>query len=152
MPDAAAKPWGVHAREVLARSGRLRSGVRDRVIDLLAEQRCALSAQDIEHVLRQRGRPVGRATVYRTLELLVEQGLAGRVEVGEGIARYEPLDPGGDHHHHLVCRSCGRLVAFDDPGLERAIKRLGERLELQIDEHEVLLRGACERCRAPAAV
>ena len=53
---------------------------------------------------------------------------------------------GGEHHHHLVCEQCGQLVAFDDPGLERAIDRLSERLGVRIESHDVLLRGACRRC------
>ncbi len=148
VADRVASLWSTNARQELARSGHLRSSVRDRVIDLLAEQKCALSAQEIEDQLRARGRPVGRATVYRTLELLVDRGLAGRLDVGQGVARYEPLDPLGGHHHHLVCDHCGRLVAFDDPGLERAIARLAKRLELQVDDHEVLLRGACGSCHS----
>jgi Fur family transcriptional regulator, ferric uptake regulator len=66
--------------------------------------------------------------------------------VGEGQARFEPLHPSGHHHHHLVCGECGRLVAFDDPGLERAIDRLSDRLGIRVESHDVLLRGACERC------
>jgi Fur family ferric uptake transcriptional regulator len=80
------------------------------------------------------------------LELLVEHGLVERVDVGDGQARFEPADPSGDHHHHLVCDRCGRLVAFDDPGLERAIDSLSERLGVRIESHDVLLRGACARC------
>jgi Fur family transcriptional regulator, ferric uptake regulator len=80
------------------------------------------------------------------LERLVEHCLAERVEVGDGQARFERSHPGGEHHHHLVCDQCGRLVAFDDPGLERAIDSLSERLGVRIESHDVLLRGACRRC------
>jgi Fur family ferric uptake transcriptional regulator len=80
------------------------------------------------------------------LDLLVEHGLAERVEVGDGQARFERLRPDGEHHHHLVCEQCGQLVAFDDPGLERAIDRLSTRLGVRIERHDVLLRGACARC------
>ena len=80
------------------------------------------------------------------LDLLVEHGLVERVAVGDGQARFERAIPSGEHHHHLVCEQCGRLVAFDDPGLERAIDRLSERLGVRVESHDVLLRGACERC------
>jgi Fur family transcriptional regulator, ferric uptake regulator len=80
------------------------------------------------------------------LELLIEHGLVERVAVGDGQARFERLHPSGDHHHHLVCEQCGALVAFDDPGLEHAIDRLSERLGIRVESHDVLLRGACERC------
>jgi Fur family ferric uptake transcriptional regulator len=141
-----AAQWSEHVHGVLARAGLKRGGARDRIIDLLAGQPCALSAIEIEDKLRAQGRPTARASIYRVLDLLVEHGLAERVAVGEGQARFEPLDPGGHHHHHLVCEQCGRLVAFDDPGLERAIDSLSGRLGVRVQSHDVLLRGACGRC------
>jgi Fur family ferric uptake transcriptional regulator len=116
------------------------------VIQLLAEQPCALTAVEIEDALRGVGRSPGRASIYRVLDLLVEHGLAERVEVGDGQARFERQQPGGEHHHHLVCERCGRLIAFDDPGLEHAIDKLSARLGMRISGHDILLRGACERC------
>jgi Fur family ferric uptake transcriptional regulator len=142
----AATQWSEHVQTVLSHAGLKRGGARERVIDLLATKPCALSAVEIEDELRSLGRPTGRASIYRVLDLLVEHGLAERLEVGDGQARFERSHPDGEHHHHLVCDRCGRLVAFDDPGLERAIGRLSERLGVRIDSHDVLLRGACQRC------
>ena len=138
--------WSEHVHVVLSQAGLKRGGARERVIELLATKPCALSAVEIEDELRASGRPTGRASVYRVLDLLVEHGLVERLEVGDGQARFERSHPDGEHHHHLVCDRCGRLVAFDDPGLERAIGRLSERLGVRIDSHDVLLRGACQRC------
>ncbi len=138
--------WSEHVQAALSRAGLKRGGARERVIELLASQPCALSAVEIEDALRATGRPTARASVYRVLELLVEHGLVERVEVGDGQARFERLHPSGAHHHHLVCEQCGRLVAFDDPGLERAIDRLSDRLGVRVESHDVLLRGACGRC------
>ena len=138
--------WSEHVHSVLSQAGLKRGGARERVIELLASKPCALSAVEIEDELRSLGRPTGRASIYRVLDLLVEHGLAERVEVGDGQARFERSHPDGDHHHHLVCDRCGRLVAFDDPGLERAIDRLSDRLGVRIDSHDVLLHGACQRC------
>jgi Fur family ferric uptake transcriptional regulator len=138
--------WSEHVHAVLLQEGLKRGGARERVIELLSAQSCALSAVEIEDALRAKGRPTGRASIYRVLELLVARGLVERVAVGDGQARFEPIDPSGEHHHHLVCDQCGRLVAFDDPGLERAIDRLSDRLGVRIESHDVLLRGACERC------
>lgn len=138
--------WNEHVHAVLRSAGLKRGGARDRVIELLAAQPCALSAVEIEDALRAEGRTTGRATIYRALDLLIEHGLVERVEVGDGQARFERAQPGGDHHHHLVCERCGRLVAFDDPGLERAIDRLCARLGVRVESHDVLLRGACGRC------
>jgi Fur family ferric uptake transcriptional regulator len=138
--------WTEHVHEVLARAGLKRGGARERVVELLAAEHCALSAVEIEDALKRRGQRTGRASIYRVLELLVEHGLVERVTVGHGLARFERIQPGGEHHHHLVCEQCGRLVAFDDPGLERAIDAVSTRLGIRVKGHEVLLRGACERC------
>jgi Fur family transcriptional regulator, ferric uptake regulator len=137
--------WTEHVHETLARAGLKRGGARERVIQLLAAQPCALTAVEIEDALREQGGAPGRASVYRVLELLVEHGLVERVEVGDGQARFERAQP-GHHHHHLVCEECGKLIAFDDPGLERAIDSLCKRLGVRVEHHEVLLRGACGDC------
>jgi Fur family transcriptional regulator, ferric uptake regulator len=142
----AATEWSEHVHAALSQAGLKRGGARERVIELLATKPCALSAVEIEDELRASGRSTGRASVYRVLDLLVEHGLVERLEVGDGQARFERSHPDGEHHHHLVCDRCGRLVAFDDPGLERAIDRLSERLGVRIESHDVLLRGACQRC------
>jgi Fur family ferric uptake transcriptional regulator len=138
--------WSEHVHTVLARAGLRRGGARERIVELLASEKCALSAVEIEDALRARGRRIGRASIYRVLELLVEHGLVERVSVEQGLSRFERSLPSGEHHHHLVCEQCGRLVAFDDPGLERAINRVSERLGVRVDHHEVVLRGACEDC------
>jgi len=138
--------WAEHAREVLDQAGHRRARARDALIDMLAGQACALTAIEIEGELREGERAVARASVYRNLELLIEHGLVSRLELGDGIARYELIDPDGDHHHHLLCDSCGKLVPFDDHELERSIDRLASRLNFRPRGHEVVLHGACENC------
>lgn len=142
--------WADHARAVLHQAGHHRGAARDKLIELLARQDCALSALEIEDVLRrgERGeRPVGRASIYRVLELLHDHNLVNRLDVGDGIARYELTDPAGEHHHHLLCDRCGQLVPFHDPALERSINRLSDRLGFRTTDHEVTLRGDCPDCR-----
>jgi Fur family transcriptional regulator, ferric uptake regulator len=139
--------WIRYVYADLQMGGFNRGGARDAVIDLLGDQECALSAAEIEGRLRGQGRPIARASIYRVLDLLVARGLAERVSVGQGEALFEPLEPSGEHHHHLFCGQCGRLIPFDDPGLERAIDDLEDRLGVTVDSHDVLLRGACEQCR-----
>ena len=144
--DSAPQEWAGHAHAVLARAGLRRGGARERIIELLAREPCALSAVEVEDAIRAEGGRIGRASIYRVLELLVEHGLVERVTVAHDLSRFERVMPSGEHHHHLVCDSCGRLVAFDDPGLERAINRLSERLAVRVDHHEVVLHGACPDC------
>jgi Fur family transcriptional regulator, ferric uptake regulator len=138
--------WSDYVRDTLAVAGLKRGAARDRIVELLSDQQCALTAIEIENALRAEGYPIARASIYRVLDLLVEHGLVERVVVGEGQARFEPVLPSGEHHHHLVCDQCGRLIAFHDPGLERAIGRLSDRLGVHVESHEVLLHGVCERC------
>lgn len=138
--------WTEHAAARLAAAGRRSGGARRAVVELLGRQGCALSAFEIEAQLRRSRRSVGRASVYRALEELERLGLVARVEVGDGLARFEPVDPEGHHHHHFVCADCGKLVPFHDDGLERAIGRLARRLDLEVGTHEVTLRGSCRDC------
>ena len=138
--------WTERAAQTLAAAGYRRGGARSAIVELLGEQTCALSAAEIEQELRERERKVSRASVYRVIEELEGAGLLARVEVGHGSVRFEPALDGPGHHHHLVCDRCGRLQPFSDEGLERAIRRLSERMPARISEHEIVLRGACETC------
>jgi Fur family transcriptional regulator, ferric uptake regulator len=138
--------WTEHVEEVLALAGLKRGGARQRIIDLLAREQCAISAVEIEEMLRARDKPTARASIYRVLDLLVDHGLVERVTVGPGLSRFERTHPDGEHHHHLVCEHCGVLMAFDDPELERAIDSLPDRLGIHVERHEVVLRGACPDC------
>src|SRR5437870_12733948 len=96
--------WTTDALETLERGGFRSGGARRSVVELLGRQDCCLSAQEIFDRLRSARRPVGIATVYRTLDILTDLRLVKRIDAGDGIARYEPAQPDGDHHHHLVRR------------------------------------------------
>src|SRR3954454_6062130 len=135
--------WSAYALERLASAGHRRGGAREAVVDFLGGQACALSALEIEDGLRD-GRRVGRASVYRVLDELVSLDLVSRVDVGDGVVRYEPQR--SQHHHHLVCDGCGRLTPFEDDALEQAIRRLAERVAFDVSDHDVTLHGSCERC------
>lgn len=139
--------WSEHALSTLHDAGHRAGGARRAVVEALAAQHCCRSAQELHEGIRAGGRPVGIASVYRTLELLTALGLTQRVDVGSGTARYEPVQPGGDHHHHVVCDDCGRVEPFSDPGLERAISSAAGRVGYAVAGHEVVLRGACADCR-----
>jgi Fur family ferric uptake transcriptional regulator len=143
--------WSELAKEALGEAGQRTGGARSAVVELLADQDCCLSAQEIADRLRSGGSRVGTASVYRALELLHGIGLVQRIEVGAGGARYEPVIPGGEHHHHVLCDSCGTLSAFEDDGLERAIGRLAKRLRHRVSGHDVLIHGRCAGCESRAA-
>jgi Fur family ferric uptake transcriptional regulator len=138
--------WAELASDALASAGYRRGGARRAILDLLDEQACALSAVEVQAALADRRREVSRASVYRVMEELEAIGVVQRVEVGQGVVRYEAAREGHGHHHHLVCDSCGRLEPFSDEGLELAVERASARLALQVSEHEIVLRGACRSC------
>jgi Fur family ferric uptake transcriptional regulator len=140
--------WAEQAATALADAGYRRGGARRAILELLDEQSCALSAVEIQEALARRNRDVSRSSVYRVMEELEEIGLLQRVEIGQGMVRYEPARSGPGHHHHLVCDHCGRLEPFTDDGLERAIRRLSDRVPLRVSEHEIVIHGACETCAA----
>jgi Fur family ferric uptake transcriptional regulator len=139
--------WSEHALASLGRAGYRGGGARRAIVELLGRHDCCVTAQEIFDELRAAGRPVGIASVYRVLDVLAELRLVKRIDVGRGIARYEPALPDGQHHHHLVCRDCGKVEAFADARLERAIHSVAGGLGYAVEEHEVVLQGACSDCR-----
>jgi Fur family transcriptional regulator, ferric uptake regulator len=138
--------WAEHARRVLAQENRHTGAARQALLELLDSQTCALSAIEIEDALRATDRPVGRASIYRILDELERLHLIQKLQVGQSMARYEPLRTGDGHHHHLVCDSCGAVTPFSDPELEHAIQKLSRRVPMRVEEHEIVLHGACKDC------
>jgi Fur family ferric uptake transcriptional regulator len=140
------REWVEHALSTIKAAGYQKSDARREVVEAFARHDCAVTALDLEREMRARKSPVARATVYRVLEQLAELELAHRVDVGLGLASFEPVMPSGEHHHHIVCRSCGRIDPFEDPGLERAVTRVSAESRFAISDHEIILRGLCPRC------
>ena len=150
--SAAPGAWAEQAADRLAGAGYRRGGARQAVIELLAAQPCALSALEIEEALRSSARQVARASVYRVLDELEQLKLVARIEVGQGISRYEALHPhGAHHHHHLVCDDCGEVIPFEDDELERTIDRVARRVAFDVAGHDIVLHGSCGSCAAQRA-
>jgi Fur family ferric uptake transcriptional regulator len=139
--------WAAETIAALKREGLRSGGARHAVISLLGEQHCCLSAQEIFDRLRAGGSTVGLASVYRSLDLLAERRLVQRIDVGDGVMRFEPAHADGEHHHHLVCNDCGKVVAFADERLERALRAVEAETGYASAGHDVLLRGECGDCR-----
>jgi Fur family transcriptional regulator, ferric uptake regulator len=147
MTVARAGDWADATLDGLRTKGLRRGGARRAVVELLAEQNCCLTAQEILDKLRAGDRTVGIASVYRILDLLTSEGYVQRVELGSGVARYEPIQPGGDHHHHLVCDDCGKVEPFEDGTLERALTKVEQTSGYDVSLHDVVLHGSCRDCR-----
>jgi Fur family ferric uptake transcriptional regulator len=138
--------WTEHAHGVLKAEGFSRGGARDAVIEFLGRQDCAATANEIHQALGREGRGIGIASVYRSLEALHNLQLVQRFDAGHGEGLYEAVAPSGEHHHHVVCDECDRIMPFEDPALERAIDKLAERVPYAIAGHDVVLHGRCPDC------
>ena len=143
MPEMWTNDALARMRSESGRSG----GARRVVVEFLGRQDCCLSAQEIHDGVRAGGARIGIASVYRTLDGLAELGLVQRVDLGDGISRFERADPRGDHHHHLVCGDCGKVEPFQDPALETAIVNVAGGRGYDVAAYDVVLRGACADCR-----
>ena len=139
--------WSEQTTELLRREGYRAARARRVVVDVLAKQDCCVSVPEIVEAAGARGERVGVASVYRTLDLLVEKGLVQKIDLGGDRAHYERIDH-REHHHHLVCSECGRVEPFADRQLETALQRVERKTGFSVASHDVLLRGACDDCRA----
>lgn len=139
--------WADATLTALRRRGRRSGAARAAVVELLGRQPCCITAQEIYDRLRDESRPVGLASIYRTLDQLSSEGFVQKIELGAGTTHYEPVRAGGEHHHHLVCDACGKVEAFADDGLERALHRVEHETGYRVAAHDVVLRGACTDCR-----
>jgi Fur family ferric uptake transcriptional regulator len=146
MTESAGNDWAQSTLRALQRRSRRSGNARAAVVDLLSRQTCCLTAQEIFDELRTEHRPVGLASIYRTLDQLSSDGFLQKIELGEGTTRYEPVRADGDHHHHVVCDACGKVEAFADERLEQALHRVEHQTGYRVAAHDVVLRGACSDC------
>ncbi|MFZ5623096.1 MAG: Fur family transcriptional regulator [Gemmatimonadota bacterium] len=111
---------------------------------LLSEEHLPVDA--LRRRLAEQGVHVGTATIYRTLELLVQAGLVRAHDFGEGFKRYEPM-PAQAQHGHLVCLRCGKVIEFGTERLERMLPMIADEHHFQHHHHRVEIYGTCQECR-----
>jgi len=122
------------------RKTRQRAAVDD-ILSNLAEFR---TAQQIHDELRHAGDSVGLTTVYRTLQAMADHGELDAIRTGEGETAYRRCS--GGHHHHLVCRSCGRTVEVSGPAVERWASAMAEQHGFREVSHDLEIFGTCSAC------
>lgn len=105
-----------------------------------------VSIEELLAAVRARDPHVGYATVYRTLKLLAECGVANERRFGDGLARYELAD-GGAHHDHLICVECSTIVEFEEPRVEKLQDEVAARHGWELRWHKHELYGLCPACR-----
>jgi Fur family ferric uptake transcriptional regulator len=123
----------------------IRNTRQRRAVDsVLAELEAFASAQDIHEILDQRGERVGLSTVYRNLQALVESGTVDALRGDDGEVRYRQCSTG--HHHHLVCRDCGRTVEIEGPAVERWANAEAAKHGFSEVSHMLEIFGTCDDC------
>jgi Fur family transcriptional regulator, ferric uptake regulator len=133
--------------DFIARKGLRSTSQRELILDEFLRQTKHISAEELYDLVKMRDKTIGQATVYRVLKLLSESGIAREVNFGDGLMRYE-REFGHEHHDHLVCTSCGKMLEVVDPAIETLQKALAEKYGFTLSDHEMYLYGICEDCRS----
>jgi len=131
----------------MAQNVRRPTRQRAAVEAVLADIDDFLSAQALHACLRTQGQTVGLATVYRTLQAMATDGDVDMMRTGDGEAVYRRCNT-GHHHHHLVCRSCGRTVEVEGPAVERWADKIGAENDFSDMVHTLEIFGTCSDCQA----
>ncbi len=133
----------------LDRAGYRLTEPRRSLAVLIANQEGHFTAADLVGAARERRLGVGRATVFRTLEVLEGLGAVERLDLPSGEHAYVGCDP--THHHHVVCSSCGRTDRIEDAGLRTVVDDVARRTGYRVDGHRLELFGLCPTCMAATA-
>ena len=128
-------------------AGGKHSSKRDRILKTFLQQEGHLSADDLFDLVRREAPGIGRATVYRTLQWMVEAGVARKVDFGEGRSRFEP-SYGHPRHFHLICEKCHRSSEFLSSDIEAVVEEVATARRFTPTQTVVQIYGTCEDCRA----
>ena len=130
----------------LGDAGYRLTDARRSIAALIAGRRGHFTAADLVAEARERRLGVGRATIFRTLDVLTELRAVERLDLPNGEHAYVACEPA--HHHHVVCSSCGRSRDVDDAGWRAVVRDIERRTGYRIDDHRLELFGRCPSCRA----
>jgi Fur family ferric uptake transcriptional regulator len=142
MADEAKQVLRAH----LARLGLKHSSQRDTILRIFLATRDHLSTEELHSLIKKHDPTIGYTTVYRTLKLFAECGLAAEVEFHDGIARYEHR-LNRRNHHHMVCTVCGDSIEFFSPEVEEVEQRMGKKFHFATTRHNFQIYGTCEACQ-----
>jgi len=136
-----------HFTGYLAQQGLRMTSQRELILKAFCKQKKHVTAEQLYELLKKTDKTIGHATVYRTLKLLAESGIARELNFGEGSVSYEP-DTDDSHHDHLVCIKCGEKVEFFDEDIENLQKKIADKFGYELVDHSMNLYGTCSKCRS----
>jgi len=102
------------------------------------------TVEELYERIKARNPNIGFATIYRTMKLFKECGLAFERHFGEGKTRYEPVNFTGEHHDHIICQDCKKIICFNDPSIEALLSKIASANNLQITNYRLELYGQCD--------
>jgi Fur family transcriptional regulator, ferric uptake regulator len=134
-------------RAYIAKHGLKTSRQRELIAEVFFAAGGHMSIDELLDRVRKQDPHVGQATVYRTMKLLAKCGLAEARQFGDGHTRYEPNLDEEEHHDHLICTSCGKIVEFHNPQIEELQVRVAKHHGFLVTHHKMELYGLCADCR-----
>jgi Fur family ferric uptake transcriptional regulator len=132
--------------DYIAQKGLKSTRQRDIILDGFLSSDSHMSIEELYLKLRAKHPNIGYATVYRTLKLFSESGIAREIQFGDGQTRFEHVAE-GEHHDHLVCTSCGAVKEFTNEAIEKLQADIAENYGYLIHTHKLELYGICPKCR-----
>jgi Fur family ferric uptake transcriptional regulator len=119
---------------------------RELILENFIENEGHRSVDDIYRVVREKDPRIGYTTVYRTMKLLADSGLAREIDLADGITRYEHLYNHA-HHDHMICMQCGLSIEFYNAEIEAVQDAASEQLGFRVQDHRLQIYGFCRDCR-----
>ncbi|ABQ27174.1 ferric uptake regulator, Fur family [Geotalea uraniireducens Rf4] len=132
--------------DFIAQKGLKSTRQRDIILDFFLSSAQHMSLEELYLKLRAKHPGIGYATVYRTLKLFAESGIAREIQFGDGQTRYEQVSE-GEHHDHLVCTRCGAIAEFENETIEKLQDEVAAAYGFLIETHKLELYGLCAKCR-----
>ncbi len=133
-------------RQYLKNNGMLHSRQREQILDIFLKTQKHSTIDDLYNLVRKKNPKIGLATIYRAMKVICQAGLARETDFGDGIKRFE-YEYGRDHHDHLVCLECGRIIEVVDPELEKLQDELARGHGFTPLRHRMQIFGTCKSCR-----
>ena len=148
-PSDAATPADARTRlnEWIAERGLKATRQRDLIVDTFFSQSGHLSVEELLGKVQARDEHIGAATVYRTMKILADAGLASARHFDDGQTRYEAAI-GRHHHDHLICTSCHQIIEFENEPIEELQDMVARQHGFQVTRHKLELYGLCKDCQA----